>query len=184
MEKNTFDWWKKFSTMHSFWVFFFFWKIFTFFGKFSQVAIFKLEHCSLFYLVAYGWFHNSLYFESDHLNYFWKKIEKPKFSKNLDFGFRKVYGRSTKFSKWETKNTWFCFGINKLSNAKKKKRNVLPSKLRPVKTFKVWKKQNFSGEHLKDDKQLALPPRRPKHGLRFLNSTAPAWSRVSAQLSS
>ena len=52
----------------------------------------------------------------------------------------------------------------------------------PVKTFKVEKKN--SGEHLKDDKQLALPPRRPKHGLRFLNSTAPARSRVSAQLSS
>ena len=58
--------------------------------------------------------------------------------------------------------------MNKLSNAKN--RNVLPSKLRPVKTFKVGKK-NFSGEHLKDDKQLALPPLRPKHGLRFLNST-------------
>ena len=28
-------------------------------------------------------------------------------------------------------------------------------------------KQNFSGEHLKDDKQLALPPRRPKHGRVF-----------------
>ena len=42
----------------------------------------------------------------------------------------------------------------------RKKRNVLPSKLRPVKTFKVEKK-NFSGEHLKDDKQMALPPRRP-----------------------
>ena len=54
-----------------------------------------------------------------------------------------------------------------------KKRNVLPLKLRPVKAFKVEKtqKENFSGEYLKDDKQLALPPRRPKHGLRFLNST-------------
>ena len=42
-----------------------------------------------------------------------------------------------------------------------KKRNVLPLKLRPVKAFKVEKtqKENFSGEHLKDDKQLALPPR-------------------------
>ena len=66
---------------------------------------------------------------------------------------------------------------------KKKKRNVLPSKLRPVKTFKVGKK-NFSGEHLKDDKQMALPPRKPKLGLRFLNSTASTRSRVSAQLSS
>ena len=50
--------------------------------------------------------------------------------------------------------------------------------------IKLKKKKNFSGEHLKDDKQLALPPRRPKHGLRFLNSTAPARSRVRAQLSS
>ena len=65
----------------------------------------------------------------------------------------------------------------------KKKRNVLPLKLRPVKTFKVEKK-NFSGEHLKEDKQLALPPIKRKHGLRFLNSTAPARSRVSVQLSS
>ena len=56
----------------------------------------------------------------------------------MDFGFRKVYGWSTKFSKWETKNTRFYFGINKLSNAKN--RNVLPSKLRPVKTFKVKEK--------------------------------------------
>ena len=40
------------------------------------------------------------------------------------------------------------------------------------KLSKLEKKQNFSGEHLKDDKQLALPPRRPKHGLRFLNSTS------------
>ena len=115
-------------------------EIFTFFEKFSQVAILKLEHCGLFYLVAYGCLHKSLYFESDHLNYFF--FENYFFSKifeNLDFGFRKVYRRSTKFSKWENKNTRFCFGINKLSNAKN--RNVLPSKLRPVKTFKVGKKK-------------------------------------------
>ena len=135
MEIITFDSWKKFSTMHSF---FFFWKNFTFFEKFSQVAILKLKHCGLFYLVAYGCLHNSLYFESDHLDYLWKFIWKTKIFKNLDFGFRKVYGRNTKFSKWETKNSRFCFGINKLSNAKK--RNVLPSKLRPVKTFKVEEK--------------------------------------------
>ena len=50
-------------------------------------------------------------------------------------------------------------------------------KIATCENFRSWKKkqkQNFSGEHLKDDKQLALPPRRPKHGLRFLNSTAPA----------
>ena len=58
-----------------------------------------------------------------------------------NFGFRKVYGRSTKFSKWKTKKTRFCFGINKLSNAKN--RNVLPSKMRPVKAFKVEKKITF-----------------------------------------
>ena len=125
--------------MHSFW--FFFWKFFTFFEKFSQVAILKLEHCGLFYLVAYGCLHNSLYFESDYLTYFWEKNWKTKIFENLDFGFRKVYGRSTKFSKWETKNIRFGFGINKLSNAKK--RNVLPLKLRPVKTFKVGKKKTF-----------------------------------------
>ena len=115
-----------------FFFFFFLEKIFTFFEKFSQVAILKLVHCGLFYLVAYGCLHNSLYFESDHLNYFWKKIWKTKIFENLNFGFRKVYGRSTKFSKWETKNTRFCFRINKLSNAKK--RNVLPSKLRPARS--------------------------------------------------
>ena len=59
----------------------------------------------------------------------------------MNFGFRKVYGRSSKFSKWETQKTRFCFGINKLSNAKN--RNVLPSKLPPVKTFKVKKKKLF-----------------------------------------
>ena len=59
--------------------------MFTFFEKFSQVAILMLQHSGLFYVVAYGCLHNSLYFESDHLNYFWKKkIEKPKFPK---FGF-------------------------------------------------------------------------------------------------
>ena len=65
-----------------------------------------------------------------------------------------------------------------------KNRNVLPSKLRPVKTFKVEKipKRNFSGEHLKDDKQLALvPPRRPKHGLRFLNSTSTVKSQCATE---
>ena len=123
--------------MHSFWVLFFYlFLFFSFFEKFSQVAILKLEHCGLFYLVAYGCLYNSLFL--------WKWLSKLFFEKNLKkqkfrkFGFRKVYGRSTKFSKWETKNTRFCFRINKLSNAKK--RNVLPSKLRPVKTFKVEKK--------------------------------------------
>ena len=71
--------------MHSFFFFFFFFFFlnFTFFEKFSQVAILKLEHCGLFYLVAYGCLHNSLYFESDRLDYFLdgKKNEKPKFSK-------------------------------------------------------------------------------------------------------
>ena len=47
--------------------------------------------------------------------------------------------------------------------------------------LKKNQKENFSGEHLKDDKHLALPPRRPKHGLRFLNSTAPARSRLKSQ---
>ena len=139
MEKNTFYSWNFFSTMHSFWVFVFFsfWKILPFF-KFSQVAILKLEHCGLFYLVADGCLHNnSLYFWKWSSKLFLEKIWKPKIFENLDFGFRKVCGRSTKFSKWETKNTRFCFGINKLSNAKN--RNVLPSKLRPVKTFKVEK---------------------------------------------
>ena len=122
--------------MHSFRVFFFF--LCTFFEKFSQVAILKLEHCGLFYLVAYGCLHNSLYFESDHLDYLKKKkLKNQNFSKILILVLEKNYGRSTKFSKWETKNTRFCFWINKLSNAKN--RNVLRSKLRPVKTFKVEK---------------------------------------------
>ena len=113
------------------------------------------------------------------INFGKKKLKKQNFE-NLDFGSWKVYGRTTKFSKWESKNTRFCFGIYKLSTAKK--RNVLPSKSRPVKTFKVGKqKENFSGEHLKDDKQLALPPRRPKHGLRFLNSTTTVKSQCTTE---
>ena len=69
---------------------FFFLKIFTFFVKFSQVAILKLEHCGLFYLVAYGCLHNSLYFESDLLDYFWKKkLKNQIFSKNWILVFEK-----------------------------------------------------------------------------------------------
>ena len=124
--------------MHSFWAFFF---NFTFFEKFSQVAILKLEHCGLFYLVACGCLHNSLYFESDHLEYFWKKNWKTKIFENLDFGFRKVYGRSTKFSKWETKNTRFCFRINKLSNAKKAQCSTF--KIATCENFQSWKKKIF-----------------------------------------
>ena len=53
-------------------------------------------------------------------------------------------------------------------------------KLRPVKIFKVNKK-NISGEHLKDDKQLAMPPLRPKHGLCFLNSTSTVKSQCATE---
>ena len=116
----------------------FFFKFFTFFEKFSQVAILKLEHCGLFYLVAYKCLHNSLFFWKWSSKLFLEKNMKNQNFQKFGFWFSKSLRKKHKIFEMRNQKTRFCFGINKLSNAKK--RNVLPSKLRPVKTFKVEKK--------------------------------------------
>ena len=80
---------KKFLRCIVFFFFFFFFLNFTFFEKFSQVAILKLEHCGLFYLVAYGCLHNSLYFEKWSSKLFLKKKWKTKIFENFGLWFSK-----------------------------------------------------------------------------------------------
>ena len=121
-------------------VFEFFFFIFTIFEKFSQVAILKLEHCGLFYLVAYRCLHNSLFFwKWSSKLLLEKKLKKQNFRK-FGFWFSKSLRTKTKFSKWETKNTRFCFGINKLSNAKKKTQ-CSTFKIATCENFQSWKKK-------------------------------------------
>ena len=58
--------------------------------------------------------------------------------RKFGFWFSKSLRTKHKIFEMRNQNTRFCFGINKFSNAKN--RNVLPSKLRPVKIFKVGTK--------------------------------------------
>ena len=128
-KKNTFDSWKFFSTMHSFC--FVFWKIFTFFEKFSQVAILKLEHCGLFYLVAYGCLHNSLNFESE------KKLKNQNFRK---FGFWFSKSLRTKHKIFEMRKQKYKVLVLNKKAFKCKKPQCSTFKIATCENFQSWKK--------------------------------------------
>ena len=90
-----------------------------------------LEHCGLLHLEAHQYLHKTLSF------LFWTSNS---FEKKSNFGhfFEKVYWQSRTITNFKTKTTRIYGGINGFPNAKN--RNVLASKLRPVKTFKCGKR--------------------------------------------